>query len=584
MNIQRCQNGHYFDAERYSEGCPYCRTQNPVTDVRDFTGGGNKTDNREPDNDKTLPMGPQAVAPVSDNPGVTMPVETPSVVESDEDATMPIEAPAPVETDEGATMPIPERTSPAEQAEAEDVAPSGPVNETETDKTAQDTLPISEMTLRSIKKCKNNHLYNGDRYSECPYCKNNVVITEIDEPAKGEDEGLHSENVAPEPVETDEGVTMPVETPAPVETDEGVTMPIETPAPVEADEGVTMPIEASAPVEADEGVTMPITPPADSAEQASENDNYRTPTADDIINSENKTPYEGTDEGVTMPIAPPAPVEADEGVTMPIAPPAPDETDEGVTMPIAPPAPVESDEGVTMPIAPPASVETDEGVTMPLTSQPAPARIAEQDAGVTMPVAQPAYPAAQAASQANTDTGVTMPLTQPAATSYNNEPDDGRTMPMDYSAVTGGTNVQQNVAGENLSYNEFLKRFIPKKKRNLLYAPGIWALVYAAIMLFYYGLTDSYNILGYIIIAVAFAVPGVLAILKKKIVFPIILLAVEAVLIIIAIASGEFTMGWVDFVTIGTAVEAIIFGSKMQKSYKEFKEKGIIPEIPDDKK
>ncbi len=55
-----------------------------------------------------------------------------------------------------------------------------------------DTLPVSEVTLRNIKKCKNNHLYDGKRFTECPYCKEGFEAVPVEKPASGEQEYIKS--------------------------------------------------------------------------------------------------------------------------------------------------------------------------------------------------------------------------------------------------------------------------------------------------------------------------------------------------------------------------------------------------------
>ena len=267
MKIQQCPNGHYYDAERYASGCPYCQTQNPVSGMQTFFEETNPT-----------PSGQKPILRV-------------------------------------------------------DVAPPMDRQQTPESNTSND-VPVSEATLKNVKKCRNNHLYDGERFAECPYCKNNIVLENMNK----------EEHPDPNPDSLHSAATSAIRQPAPNE-DAGVTMPLyQNTAPIssaamptadpEADAGVTMPLMQSSVQNEDAGVTMPLYQNADPV------------------------------SSVPMPTADP---EADAGVTMPLMQSPVQNEDAGVTMPLYQNAdPVSS---VPMPTTMP---EADAGVTMPLMQSPIP--------------------------------------------------------------------------------------------------------------------------------------------------------------------------------------------------------------------
>lgn len=218
MKIQQCPNGHYYDAERYASGCPYCQTQNPVSGMQTFFEETNPT-----------PSGQKPILRV-------------------------------------------------------DVAPPMDRQQTPESNTSND-VPVSEATLKNVKKCRNNHLYDGERFAECPYCKNNIVLENMNK----------EEHPDPNPDSLHSAATSAIRQPAPNE-DAGVTMPLyQNTAPIssaamptadpEADAGVTMPLMQSPVQNEDAGVTMPL---------------YQN--ADPVSSVPMPTTMPEADAGVTMPL------------------------------------------------------------------------------------------------------------------------------------------------------------------------------------------------------------------------------------------------------------------------------------------
>ena len=103
MNIKQCTGGHFYDADRYPSGCPYCQTQNPVSGMMTFF-----------EDEAAQPQ--QPAAPVQEV-GATMPVYQPA------STVQPQQPAAPVQ-EVGATMPVYQPASAAQPQQ-----PAAPVQE-----------------------------------------------------------------------------------------------------------------------------------------------------------------------------------------------------------------------------------------------------------------------------------------------------------------------------------------------------------------------------------------------------------------------------------------------------------------------
>ena len=85
MDIQQCANGHYFDVNRYPDGCPYCRKQTtvielqtPMQDTRAPKGGSAPDEGRtmplNPSGEQTIPLNSETALPIYVDAGTTVPL------------------------------------------------------------------------------------------------------------------------------------------------------------------------------------------------------------------------------------------------------------------------------------------------------------------------------------------------------------------------------------------------------------------------------------------------------------------------------------------------------------------------------
>ena len=112
MNIKQCTGGHFYDADRYPSGCPYCQTQNPVSGMMTFF-----------EDEAAQPQ--QSAAPVQEV-GATMPTYQPA------STVQPQQPAAPVQ-EVGATMPAYQPASTFQPQQ-----PAAPVHQTPEERTVRD--------------------------------------------------------------------------------------------------------------------------------------------------------------------------------------------------------------------------------------------------------------------------------------------------------------------------------------------------------------------------------------------------------------------------------------------------------------
>ena len=119
MNVKKCSNGHYYDADRSPSGCPYCLTQNPVTGMQSFYDADDirVADIPEPPDEtgKTVPafIGFTKVSDLFDSDATILMHEN----EPDEEAVQSGESPA-VETAEDPDVTRPDEGIPWEETSA----------------------------------------------------------------------------------------------------------------------------------------------------------------------------------------------------------------------------------------------------------------------------------------------------------------------------------------------------------------------------------------------------------------------------------------------------------------------------------